>query len=189
MRLFQVWAVLDAKYTLLAERAKLSDSNLSGLAATAQRIVTENTVFRFDGGESAFAAAEKAGDPTERAELLATGVRRLIDEGMYAEAVQRMADIRDEKFLSQLNANLSFRTAEASINKLDWSGFNSQFNCVVDARLRTSAALGRAGCQRCGEERDLLRVPPRGPGGVPECRGPRREGHGAGHDGRDTLPV
>ena len=46
----QDWMALDAKYTLLAERVKLSDSALSGLAAAAQRIVTENTVFRFDGG-------------------------------------------------------------------------------------------------------------------------------------------
>ena len=56
----QNWVVLDAKYTMLAERAKLSDPALSGLATVAQRIVTENTVFRFDGGEAAFAAAEKA---------------------------------------------------------------------------------------------------------------------------------
>lgn len=55
--------VLDAKYTVLAGRAKLSDSALIGLAATAQRIVTENTVFRFDNGSSAFAAAGKADGP------------------------------------------------------------------------------------------------------------------------------
>lgn len=56
----QNWAVLDAKYTVLAERMKLSDQVLSGLAMVAQRIVAENTVFRFDSGEAAFAAAEKA---------------------------------------------------------------------------------------------------------------------------------
>jgi hypothetical protein len=33
----QAWMVLDAKYTVLAERAKLSDSALSGLASGEQR--------------------------------------------------------------------------------------------------------------------------------------------------------
>lgn len=79
----QAWAVLDARYTVLAERAKLSDSDLNGLAAVARRVVTENTVFRFDGGEAAFAAAEKAVDPAERAALLAAGVIQLIDGRRY----------------------------------------------------------------------------------------------------------
>src|SRR5207237_7002373 len=43
----QAWAVLDAKFAILAERAKLSDTALSGLAVSAQMIVTDNTVFRF----------------------------------------------------------------------------------------------------------------------------------------------
>ena len=64
----QNWPLLDAKYTMLAERAKLSDSALSGLATVAQRIVSENTVFRFDAGEAALAAAEKRPEirPSER---------------------------------------------------------------------------------------------------------------------------
>lgn len=140
----QNWVVLDAKCTILAERAKLSDAALSGLATVAQRIVTENTVFRFDGGDAAFAAAEKAGDPAERADLLATGIRQLIDEGKYAEAVQRIADVRDEKFREQLNTYRSFRMAEASLRKLDWYGFNAQVNRVSDARLRTYLVLSAA---------------------------------------------
>lgn len=151
----QAWMVLDAKYTVLAERAKLSDSALSGLAAAAQRIVTENTVFRFDGGDAAFAAAEKAGDPAERAELLATGVRQLIDEGKYAEAAQRSADIRDEKFRDQLNAYLNFRTAEASIKKLDWNGFNAQIGRVSDARLRTYLLLSAARAASNARKREI----------------------------------
>jgi hypothetical protein len=140
----QHWVVLDAKYTILAERAKLSDPALSGLATVAQRIVTENTVFRFDGGDAAFAAAEKAGDPTERAELLATGIRQLIDDGKYVEAVQRIDDVRDEKFREQLNTYRSFRMAEASLRKLDWYSFNAQVNRVSDARLRTYLVLSAA---------------------------------------------
>jgi hypothetical protein len=66
----QNWGLLDAKYTLLAERMKLSDPVLSGLATVAQRIVAENTVFRFDSGEAAFTAAEKTKDPDERAQLM-----------------------------------------------------------------------------------------------------------------------
>lgn len=140
----QLWMVLDAKYTVLAERAKLSDSALNGLAAAARRIVTENSVFRFDGGDASFAAAEKAGDPAARAELLATGVHQLVDEGRYAEAVQRIADVPDEKFRDQLNAYLSFRSAEAAVKKLDWNGFNAQVNRVSDARLRTYLLLSAA---------------------------------------------
>jgi hypothetical protein len=140
----QAWAVLDAKYIVLAERAKLSDSALSGLAATAQRIVTENTVFQFDAGDSAFAAAEKASNPSERAELLATGVRQLIDEGKFAEAGQRLADIRDEKVRDQLNEYLYFRAAQASLKKLDWYGFNAQVTRLSDARLRTYLLLSAA---------------------------------------------
>ena len=118
--------MLDAKYTILAERAKLSNRNLSELALVAQRIVSENTVFRFDAGDAAFAAAEKTSDPAERAVLLATGVRQLIDEGKYADAVQKIADLRDDKFREQLNTYLSFRMAEASLKKLDWHSFNTQ---------------------------------------------------------------
>jgi hypothetical protein len=140
----QNWVVLDAKYTMLAERAKLSDQVLSGLAAVAQRIVTENTMFRFDSGEAAFAAAEKAKDPAERAELLATGIRQQIDDGKYAEAVQKIDDLRDDKISEQLNTYLSFRMAEASLKKLDWYSFNSQVNRVSDTRLRTYLILSAA---------------------------------------------
>jgi hypothetical protein len=92
----QHWAVLDAKYTILGERAKLTDPALSGLATVAQRIVTENTVFRFDSGDGAFSAAEKESDAVERAELLAIGIRQLIDDGKYAEDLPRIEDVRDE---------------------------------------------------------------------------------------------
>lgn len=140
----QNWPLLDAKYTMLAERAKLSDQNLSGLDMVAQRIVTENTVFRFDGGDSLFAAAEKARNPAERAELLSTGIRQQIDEGKYAEAGQKIAELQDDKFREQLNTYLSFRMAEASLKKLDWDSFNAQVNRVSDARLRTYLALSAA---------------------------------------------
>jgi hypothetical protein len=129
---------------MLAERAKLNAPIVSNLATTAQRIVTENTVFRFDSGNAAFAAAEKAGDPAKRAELLATGIRQLIDEGKYAEAVQRIADVRDEKFQEQLNTYRSFHMAQASLKKLDWYGFNSQVNRLSDVRLRTYLFLSAA---------------------------------------------
>ena len=138
------WAVLDTKFSMLAERAKLSNPALSGLATMAQRIVAENTVFHFDAGEAAFAAAEKAKDPTERAELLATGIRQLIDEGKYAEAVQKIADLRDEKFREELNTYLSFRMAEASLRKLDWDSFNTNVHRVSNARLRTYLVLSAA---------------------------------------------
>ena len=154
------WLVLDAKYTILAERAKLSDRALSGLAMVAQRIVTENTVFRFDSGEAAFAAAEKAGDPGERAELLATGIRQLIEDGKYAEAVQRITDVRDEKIREQINSYLSFRMAEASLRKLDWYSFNAQVNRVSDPRLRTylllSAALAASDARKKRMSSDFL---------------------------------
>lgn len=140
----QNWVVLDTKFTILAERAKLSGPALSGLQTVAQRIVTENTVFRFDRGETAFANAEKARDPAERAELLATGIRQQIDDGRYAEAVQKIAELRDERFREQLNTYLSFRMAETSLKKLDWDSFNSQVNRVSDARLRTYLVLSAA---------------------------------------------
>jgi len=156
----QDWAVIDTKYTLLAERAKLDARILSELATVAQRVVAENTVFRFDSGESAFAAAEKAGNSVQHAELLATGIRQLIDEGKYAEAVQRMVDLSEEKFRDQLNTYLSFRMAEASLKKLDWYSFNAQVNRVADVRLRTylviSAALAAANARRKKMSSDFL---------------------------------
>ena len=156
----QNWGVLDAKYTMLAERAKLSDQVFDGLASVAQRIAAENTMFRFDSGEAAFAAAEKARDPAVRAELLATGIRQQIDDGKYSEAVQKIDELRDEKFREQLNAYLSFRMAEASLKKLDWYSFNSQVNRVSDARLRTylilSAALAASDARRKKMSSDFL---------------------------------
>ena len=140
----QHWAVLDAKFTILAERAKVTPSVLSGLTSVAQRIVTENTVFRFDGGDGAFAAAEKALDPPARAELLATGIRQLIDDGKYPEAVQKIAGVPDEKFQEQLNAYRSFRMAEAAIRTLDWHGFNAQVNRVSAPALRAYLFLSAA---------------------------------------------
>jgi hypothetical protein len=139
----QDWAVLDAKFTIIAERGKVGAPMLSDLAMSAQRVVTENTIFRFDSGEAAFAAAEKAGD-SERAELLATGIQQLIDEGKYAEAVQRMVDLRDEKYREQLNTYLSFRMAQASLKKLDWYSFNAQVNRVSDVRQRTYLVISAA---------------------------------------------
>ena len=137
-------AVLNAKYTLLAERSKLSDHVLSGLASVAQRIVAESTVFRFDSGEAAFAAAEKTVDAAQRAELLAVGIRELIDDGKYIEGVQKIDDLRDEKVREQLNTYLSFRMAETALKKLDWYNFNSQLNRLSDARLRTYLVLSAA---------------------------------------------
>lgn len=140
----QNWGVLDAEYTMLAERAKLNEQTLSGLATVAQRIVAENTVFRFDSGEAAFATAEKAGSPAERAELLATGIRQLIDEDKFAEAAQRLTDLQDESFREQLNIYLSFHMAEASLKRLDWFNFSTQVNRLSDARLRTYLFLSAA---------------------------------------------
>lgn len=140
----QDWAVLDGKFSIFAERAKVGAPILSDLATVAQRIVANNTVFRFDSGESAFAAAEKTEDPAKRAELLATGIRQLIDEGKYAEAVQKMSDLRDEKYREQLNTYLSFHMAQVSLKKLDWNTFNAQVNRVSDARLRTYLIISAA---------------------------------------------
>jgi hypothetical protein len=140
----QNWIVLDTKYSLLAERANLSERALNGLASVAQRIVAENTVFRFDGGDAAFASAEKTSDSLERAELLATGIRQLIDEGKYADAVQKISDLRDNKLAEQLNTYLSFRMAEASLKKRDWFGFNAHVNRLSDAGLRTYLVLSAA---------------------------------------------
>ena len=151
----QNWPLLDAKYTMLAERAKLSGMALNGLATVAQRIVSENTVFRFDAGEAALAAAEKTGDPAERAELLATGIRQLIDEGKYADAAQKIANLRDDKFREQLNTYLSFRIAEASLKKLDWDSFNVQINSVSDARLRTYLVLSAALAARDAKKKKM----------------------------------
>jgi hypothetical protein len=156
----QDWAVLDAKLTIIAERAKVGVTALSDLATVAERVVAENSVFRFDSGESAFAAAEKAGDSAERAELLATGIRQLIDEGKYTEAAQRMVDLREDKFPEQLSTYLSFRMAEASLKKLDWYSFNAQVNRLSDARLRTylviSAALAASDARQKKMSSDFL---------------------------------
>lgn len=156
----QDWVALNAKYIMIAERAKVSGPTLSGLATVAQRIVAENSVFRFDGGEAAFTAAEKAKDPAERAELFATGIVQLIDDGKYAEAAQKIATLQDEKFREQLNAYLVFRMAEASLKKLDWYSFNAQVNRVSDARLRTylvlSAALAASDARKNKKSSELL---------------------------------
>lgn len=140
----QNWPLLDTKFTILVERAKVNDHVNTGLAQVAQRIVTENTMFRFDSGEAAFTAAEKSKDLAERAELLATGIRHHIDDGKYAEAVQKIDELRDENVREQLNTYLVFHMAEASIKKLDWYTFNAQLNRVSDARLRTYLMLSAA---------------------------------------------
>jgi len=137
----QNWLALDAKYTIVAERTKISDQVLSGLASVAHRIVAENSVFWFDSGEAAFAAAEKTRDPAERAELMANGIRQQIDDGKFTEAVQKIAELKDEKISEQLNVYLSCRTAEVSLKKLDWYSFNVQVNRVSDSRLRTYLLL------------------------------------------------
>jgi hypothetical protein len=140
----QEWAVLDTKYTLLAERAKISNRDLSDLASVAQRIVTENTVFRFDGGDSAFAAAEKTEDTAERTQLMAAGIRQLIEDNRFSQALQKIADLKDDEVREQLNTYLSFRTAEFSLKKGDWDTFNTQVNRVSDAKLRTYLVLSAA---------------------------------------------
>ena len=140
----QNWAVLDTRFTHLAERAKLNARALNGLAELAQRMVIENTVYRFDSGDAAFAAAEKAVDPNERLELMATGIRQLIDDGKYAEALPKIAELRDEKFQEQLNTYRSFHMAQTAFRNLDWDGFNAQVNRVSDAPVRTYLLLSAA---------------------------------------------
>ena len=151
----QNWAAIDAKFTILAERARLGEQALSGLTTVAQRIVTENSVFRFDGGEAAFAAAEKTKDPAQRQELLIAGIRQLIEEDKYAEAVQKIADLRDDKFRDQLNTYLSFRMAETSLKKSDWDNFNAQINRVSSPRLRTYLLLSAALAAREAKKRKM----------------------------------
>ena len=129
---------------MLAERAKLTEHALSGLTTVAQRIVTENSVFRFDSGEGAFAAAEKTKDPAQRQELLTAGIRQLIEEDKYAEAAQKIGDLRDDNFREQLNTYLAFRMAETSLKKSDWDNFNAQINRVFSPRLRTYLLLSAA---------------------------------------------
>ena len=156
------WVALSAKYIMIAERAKLSGPAMSGLASVAQRIVTENTIFRFDGGESSFAAAEKTRDSGERAEWLSAGIGQLIDDGKYEEAVSKIADLEDQKFREQLNTYLSFRMAEASLKKLDWYSFNAHVNRLSDAQLRTylvlSAALAASEAQKTKMSSEFLQT-------------------------------
>ena len=156
----QNWPLLDARYTMLAERVKITDRALSGLAEVAQRIVAEHMVARFDAGESAFAAAEKVRDAAERDELLVSGISQQIDEGKYAEATQKIAQLQDEKVREQLNASLAFRMAESSLKKLDWNAFNAQLNRVSDVQLRTylvlSAALAASSAQKKKMTSDFL---------------------------------
>ena len=151
----QLWAVLDANFAMIAERAKLSAAALSGLSTMAQRIVTENTVFRFDSGDAAFAAAEKAVDPVERAEMFAKGVRELIDNDKFTEAGQKIGEVRDEKFQEQLNTYRFFRMAESSIKNLDWEGFNAQVNRVSDVRLRAYLIFSAARAASIASKKDL----------------------------------
>ena len=149
------WLVLDTKYTLLAERAGLSAATLSGIETVARRIVTENTVFHFDGGDSAFAAADKATDAAKRAELTATGVQQMIDEGKYADALQKIDDLENGELRAQLNDYRSLRMAEAAIKRLDWNSLNAQANRLSDARLRTYLALLAALAASDAGEREM----------------------------------
>ena len=156
----QNWALLDAKYTMLAERAKITERALTDLAEVAQRIVTKNTAARFDAGETAFAAAEKENDPAQHDELLVTGISQQMDEGKYAEALQKIAQVRDDKTREQLNTRLAFRLAQSSLKKLDWDGFNAQLNRVTDARLHIylvlSAALSASDARKKKMSSDFL---------------------------------
>jgi hypothetical protein len=140
----QEWTVLDAKYVLLTERAKLTSTAVAGLSMVAQRIVNENTVFRFDAGDSAFAEAGRTRDPAERAEKLATGIRQMIDDGKYSEAVQKIDELQDAKSQDQLNAYRSFRMAQAATKKLDWDAFNAHVSRVSDPQLRSYLTLSAA---------------------------------------------
>ncbi len=151
----QEWVVLDTKYTLLAERARVSNTDLNGLASVAHRIVTENTVFRFDAGDSALAAAEKTADSAQRAQLLAAGIRQLIDEDKFSQAVQKIAELRDDMLRDQLNTYLSFRVAETSLKQREWDTFNTQVNRVSDAKLRTYLVLSAAHAASDAKKKEL----------------------------------
>ena len=148
------WDALDAKFEILARRAKLGDDALGGLARFARRIATENNAIEFSDGSSDFANAEKTQDPTRRAELLASGVHELIAAGRFAEAEQRIADIKERKVRERLTDYLHFRMADAAIKKLDWDAVNDQINRVGDDQLRAYLLLEAARVSLRGKRKE-----------------------------------
>jgi hypothetical protein len=140
----QTWQVLESKFLLLAERAKLSDAALGGLAAAAQRIVTTSSVFRFDGGASAFERAEQTRDAARKTELLVGGIRQLIDGERFAEAEQRISDVGDERAREQLTDYLRFRAAEAALRRGDWDVAAARTARVGEERARAYLLLEAA---------------------------------------------
>jgi hypothetical protein len=149
------WDALDAKFEILARRAKLADDTLVGLARFAQRIATENNAIEFGDGSTDFANAEKTQDPARRAELLASGTYELIAAGRFAEARQKIADIRDRKARERLTDYLHFREAEAAIKKLDWDAVTDQISRVGDEQLRSYLWLEAARVSSGGKRRDV----------------------------------
>jgi hypothetical protein len=140
------WDALDAKFEILARRARLSGDTLGGLSMFARRIATESHAIEFSDGSHEFAEAEKTQDQTRRDELLASGVHELIANERLAEAEQRIADIKDANVRERLTDYLYFSEAEAAIKKLDWDAVTDRINRVGDAQMRSYLLLdaGRA---------------------------------------------
>ncbi|MDT7603600.1 MAG: hypothetical protein QOF61_1597 [Acidobacteriota bacterium] len=149
------WDALDAKFEILARRAKLSDDALGGLVMFAQRIATENNAIEFSDGSTDFANAEKTQDPTRKTELLASGIYELIGTGRFAEAEQKIADIKDGKIRERLSDYLHFREADAAIKKPDWDAARDQINRVGDEQLRSYLLLEAARVSLGGKRKDV----------------------------------
>ena len=138
------WQALEAKYELLAERARLDASTLASLSGLARRVVDDNNVFQFDGGASSFEWAEKTRDPAIKTELLVSGIRQLIDAQRFAEAEQRLDDIREERVREGLADYLHFRAADAALRRSDWDAAAARAARLGDERARAYLLLEAA---------------------------------------------
>jgi len=130
------WEQLSNKHELIAQRAGLTISDLSGLSNLAEKLVNEGSIFQFDDGASAFEKAKTTKDAKEKTELLVRGIHELLEAEKFAEAEQKIKEIEDENIIEPIKDYFHFRIGKTAIRKREWNEVISHSNKIANPQLR-----------------------------------------------------
>lgn len=135
------WERLGSEYELLGQRAGLTADHLGSFDRLATRLVAEGNIFQFDDGAAAFEKASTVGDSKERTALLVRGVYELIDAEKFAEAEQKVGEIKDADVVEPLTDYLNFRAGRAAARKRKWGELSDRSAKIAGPQLRVYLLL------------------------------------------------
>lgn len=135
------WNGLRSTLEVMTRNTGVDDSNLKYLAGYAERVANDQVAFLFDNGASLFEKARQTSDLTERTDLLARGVKEMIQSGSLGDAEKKILGIEDDTVKVQLFDYLNIKVGEALIDVKDWPGVTNRADKISNPNLRALLLL------------------------------------------------